>query len=53
MGGLRLHLVGSHNVEKGSDSQGFMTTDVWEEISKKIQHKKKTMGSRKRYLRLP
>lgn len=28
-------VVGSHNVEKGSDSQGFYDTNVWEEISDK------------------
>ncbi len=28
-------VVGSHNVEKGSDSQGFYDTNVWFEIAKK------------------
>ena len=27
------YVVGSHNVEKGSDSQGFYDTNVWEEVS--------------------
>jgi RNA ligase (TIGR02306 family) len=34
-------VVGSHNVEKGSDSQGFYDTNVWYEIEKKYQIKKK------------
>lgn len=29
------YVYGSHNVEKGSDSQGFYSTDVWEEIARK------------------
>lgn len=32
---------GSHNVEKGSDSQGFYSTDVWREIADKYEIKKK------------
>lgn len=28
-------VYGSHNVEKGSDSQGFYSTDVWKEIAEK------------------
>jgi RNA ligase (TIGR02306 family) len=32
---------GSHNVEKGSDSQGFYSTDVWREISDKYNIKEK------------
>jgi RNA ligase (TIGR02306 family) len=27
------YIVGSHNVEKGSDSQGYYDTNVWKEIS--------------------
>jgi RNA ligase (TIGR02306 family) len=27
------YVYGSHNVEKGSDSQGFYSTDVWREIA--------------------
>ena len=34
-------VVGSHNVEKGSDSQGFYETNVWYEIEKKYGIKNK------------
>jgi hypothetical protein len=34
-------VVGSHNIEKGSDSQGFYDTNVWYEIEKKYEIKKK------------
>jgi RNA ligase (TIGR02306 family) len=34
-------VVGSHNVEKGSDSQGFYDTNVWYEIEKKYNIKNK------------
>ena len=34
-------VVGSHNVEKGSDSQGFYDTNVWYEIADKYQIKEK------------
>jgi hypothetical protein len=34
-------VVGSHNVEKGSDSQGFYDTNVWYEIEKKYNIKQK------------
>jgi RNA ligase (TIGR02306 family) len=34
-------VVGSHNVEKGSDSNGFYDTNVWYEIEKKYNIKKK------------
>jgi RNA ligase (TIGR02306 family) len=34
-------VVGSHNVEKGSDSQGFYDTNVWYEISDKYEIKQK------------
>jgi RNA ligase (TIGR02306 family) len=34
-------VVGSHNVEKGSDSQGFYGTNVWYEIADKYQIKKR------------
>jgi RNA ligase (TIGR02306 family) len=34
-------VVGSHNVEKGSDSQGFYDTNVWYEIEKKYEIKKR------------
>lgn len=34
-------VVGSHNVEKGSDSNGFYDTNVWYDIEKKYDIKKK------------
>ena len=34
-------VVGSHNVEKGSDSNGFYDTNVWYEIEKKYDIKNK------------
>jgi RNA ligase (TIGR02306 family) len=34
-------VVGSHNVEKGSDSQGFYDTNVWYEIEKKYSIKQR------------
>jgi RNA ligase (TIGR02306 family) len=34
-------IVGSHNVEKGSDSQGFYDTNVWYDIEKKYNIKSK------------
>jgi len=34
-------VVGSHNVEKGSDSQGFYDTNVWYEIADKYEIKQK------------
>jgi hypothetical protein len=33
------YVYGSHNVEKGSDSQGFYSTDVWREVAEKYQIK--------------
>jgi len=33
------YVYGSHNVEKGSDSQGFYSTDVWRTIAGKYQIK--------------
>jgi len=35
------YIYGSHNVEKGSDSQGFYSTDVWKEIADKYDIKNK------------
>jgi RNA ligase (TIGR02306 family) len=35
------YVYGSHNVEKGSDSQGFYTTDVWKTISNKYDIRSK------------
>jgi RNA ligase (TIGR02306 family) len=37
-------VVGSHNVEKGSDSQGYYDTNVWYDIEKKYDIKKKLWG---------
>ena len=34
-------VYGSHNVEKGSDSQGFYDTDVWREVADKYDIKNK------------
>jgi len=34
-------IYGSHNVEKGSDSQGFYSTDVWKEVEEKYDIKNK------------
>lgn len=34
-------VYGSHNVEKGSDSQGFYSTDVWRTVADKYDIKKK------------
>ncbi len=35
------YVYGSHNVEKGSDSQGFYSTDVWRTIADKYDIKSK------------
>lgn len=35
------YVYGSHNVEKGSDSQGFYSTDVWRTIADKYNIKEK------------
>ena len=35
------YVYGSHNVEKGSDSQGFYDSDVWADINKRIGIKEK------------
>jgi len=42
------YVYGSHNVEKGSDSQGFYSTDVWKEIADKYDIKKKLWNHVKR-----
>jgi RNA ligase (TIGR02306 family) len=34
-------VYGSHNVEKGSDSQGFYSTDVWREVCDKYKIKER------------
>jgi RNA ligase (TIGR02306 family) len=38
------YVYGSHNVEKGSESQGFYSTDVWREIAEKYDIKNKLWG---------
>ena len=35
------YVYGSHNVEKGSDSQGYYGTDVWKEVADKLDIKNK------------
>jgi RNA ligase (TIGR02306 family) len=35
------YVYGSHNVEKGSDTQGFYSTDVWRQVDDKYQIKDK------------
>ena len=35
------YIYGSHNVEKGSDTQGFYSTDVWRTIDEKYSIKEK------------
>ena len=35
------YVYGSHNVEKGSDTQGFYSTDVWREVADKYDIKNK------------
>jgi len=35
------YVYGSHNVEKGSDTQGFYDTNVWREVADKYQIKEK------------
>ena len=35
------YVYGSHNVEKGSDSQGFYSTDVWDEVAVKYDIRSK------------
>ena len=38
------YVYGSHNVEKGSDSQGFYDTNVWEEVAKKYDIRSRLWG---------
>jgi RNA ligase (TIGR02306 family) len=38
------YVYGSHNVEKGSDSQGFYSTDVWRTIAEKYDIKNKLLN---------
>jgi RNA ligase (TIGR02306 family) len=42
-------VVGSHNVEKGSESQGFYDTNVWYEINDRYKIKDKLWSYVKRY----
>jgi RNA ligase (TIGR02306 family) len=42
------YIYGSHNVEKGSDSQGFYSTDVWRTIDEKYNIREKLI----RYIKL-
>ena len=46
-------VVGSHNVEKGSDSQGFYDTNVWYQIADKYEIKKKLWEYVKSYAMEP
>jgi RNA ligase (TIGR02306 family) len=45
------YVYGSHNVEKGSDSQGFYSTDVWRTIAEKYDIKNKLREQAMLYLR--
>jgi len=42
-------VIGSHNVEKGSDSQGFYDTNVWYEIADKYKIKEKLWNFARQY----
>ena len=43
------YVYGSHNVEKGSDSQGFYDTDVWRTVAEKYQIREKLWDLFKEY----
>ena len=43
------YVLGSHNVEKGSDSQGFYSTDVWRTIAEEYKIKEKLWDYVKTY----
>jgi len=43
------YIYGSHNCEKGSDSQGFYSTDVWRTIAEKYDIKEKLWNYVKLY----
>jgi RNA ligase (TIGR02306 family) len=45
------YVYGSHNVEKGSDSQGFYSTDVWQTIAEKYNIREKLWDMFKLYKR--
>lgn len=42
------YIYGSHNCEKGSDSQGFYSTDVWRTVAEKYNIKEKLWEEAKR-----
>jgi hypothetical protein len=44
------YVYGSHNVEKGSDSQGFYSTDVWRTMAEKYKIKEKLWDYVKTYV---
>jgi RNA ligase (TIGR02306 family) len=43
------YIYGSHNCEKGSDSQGFYSTDVWRTIAEKYDIKERLWDQAKKY----
>ena len=43
------YIYGSHNCEKGSDSQGFYSTDVWRTIAEKYLIKERLWNQAKKY----
>ena len=43
------YVYGSHNVEKGSDSQGFYSTDVWRTVAEEYKIKEKLWEYVKEY----
>ena len=43
------YIYGSHNCEKGSDSQGFYSTDVWRTISEAYGIKERLWNQAKKY----
>ena len=43
------YVYGSHNVEKGSDSQGFYDTDVWRTVADKYKIREKLWDLFKTY----
>jgi RNA ligase (TIGR02306 family) len=43
------YVYGSHNVEKGSDSQGFYSTDIWAEVADRLDIKEKLWNYVKHY----
>lgn len=45
-------VYGSHNVEKGSDSQGFYSTDVWKTIADKYDIKNQLWNIVKNYVHI-